>query len=655
MAMIGLEIKSRQPLAGGRAFGAVGSYEQIDGAAQFAVDPGHPYNEGITDLPLAPRDGGGLVRFSADVRILAPTDPQRGYHRLLFGVPNRGNRLALWMLNRAERAAVPSAPPDPGDGFLMHRGYTLAWCGWQHDVPAVEGLMRIHVPEAQIGGAAVSGKLMVNFQPNAASPVQLLSDRGHRPYPASDPYDRDAVMLVRDADAAPPQLIPRDKWSFARISDGKVVADANHVYLASGFVPGKLYQVIYTTTGAPVIGLGLLAARDTVAFLRYATAPQGNPCAGSAQYAYGFGASQSGRFLRQFLYLGLNEDERERPVFDGLLVHIAGGKRGCDFNQRFGQPSSTLRPGLSDLFPFSDTPQTDPVTQRTAGLLDRLATHKRHPKIFFTNSSAEYWRGDASLSHTDVEGTQDLSPSASVRIYHFAGTQHASGTFPLSDTNPLDGSRGQQSFNCVDYRPLLRSALVKLDRWVSAQETPPPSRYPRLADGTAVGAEQTASVFTAIPGLGFPAHLPGATRVDFGPGTESGIATTLPPVIGKPYPHFVPAIDGDGNELSGIRLPDLTVPLGTHLGWNLRHPDNGAPDQLMPLMGATVRFPATAEERQAKGDPRRSIAERYGTRAEYLEQVRRAAQRLVEEGFLLAGDVDLVVDEAAQRFELFAG
>jgi hypothetical protein len=192
---------------------------------------------------------------------------------------------------------------------------------------------------------------------------------------------------------------------------------------------------------------------------------------------------------------------------------------------------------------------------------------------------------------------------------------------------------------------------VRMDRWVTGEEDPPPSRYPRLADGTAVAPEQTKDVFAAIPGVGVPAHPPQVIRLDFGPDAARGVATTLPPVEGKPYPHFVPAVDRDGNEVSGIRLPDLTVPLATYTGWNLRHAQMGAPDKLMSLMGATIPFPATSEERAAKGDPRRSIEERYPSRARYLEQVRQEAQRLVDEGYLLAEDLELVVGQASRRYE----
>jgi hypothetical protein len=654
MAVVGLEVKTRQTLAGGREFGDAGRYAQLDGSAHFAVDPAHPLNRVVTDIGLATRGGDGLVHFSADIRILTPEDPGRGNHRLLFDVPNRGNRLALWMFNRVARPINPSAPTDAGDGFLMRHGYTVAWCGWQHDVPATDGLMRIKVPEAQREGGPVSGRLLVSFQPSAPSQVQLLSDRAHRPYPSNDLDDPQATLLVRDGDDDPPRAVPRQEWSFARLESGRVVRDPGHVYLKAGFEPGRIYHVIYATTGAPVIGLGLLAARDTVAFLRHGGARDGNPCAGDIRHAYAFGASQSGRYLRQFLYLGLNEDEAERMVFDGMLVHIAGGKRGGDFNQRFGQPSASLHPSMSNAFPFNETASTDPLTGRSDGLLERLAARRRVPKIFFTNSSAEYWRGDASLSHTDAMGRRDVAPSASSRFYHFAGTQHASATWPLSDTNPVDGARGQQAFNSVDYAPLLRAALVRMDRWVSGEEDPPPSRYPRLADGTAVPPEEARGAFAAIPGVGFPAHPPQVIRLDFGPDAAAGVATILPPIEGAAYPHLVPAVDSDGNEVSGIRLPDLTVPLATYAGWNLRHPQMGAPDRLMSLMGATIPFPATRAERAAKGDPRRSIEERYPDMAGYLEQVRREAQRLIDAGYLLAEDLELVVDHASRRYQLLA-
>ena len=647
MAVTALVIKTRRPFAQGIAFGEVGPYEQLDGTVHFTVDPNHPRNAGITDLKLAPRDAQGLVHCSADVRLLQPVRLHRGNQRLLLDIVNRGNPTVLTNFNSAVGRT------DPGNGFLMQQGYTVVWVGWQDDVPETPGLIRIQVPEAvDASGKPLAGKIAVTFQPETRMQVQLLSDRLHRPHPAKDLNDRDATLTLQDHEDAPPQTIPRDQWSFARLEGDRVVPDATSIYCAAGFLPGQVYQVVYTTVGAPVIGLGLLAVRDLASFLKHGAAAEGNPCAGQIRYAYSFGRSQSGRFLRHFLYLGLNEDERDRIVFDGLIPVVAGGGRG-EFNQRFGQPSNSNKYSVKNLFPFHDTVQTDPETGRTDGLLARLQARGQRPKVFFINTSAEYWGGHAALIHTDLDGKRDLAPSEAVRIYHLAGTQHTPGNLQLTDTGVADDSRGQQRPNAVDYRPLLRAALVNLDRWVTMGQTPPPSLHPRLDDGTAVLPAQTAATFQALPGVQFPAHLRSIARLDFGAEVEEGVTTVLPPKVGKPYPNLVAAVEADGNELAGIRLPDLSVPLATYTGWNLRHPDIGGPGQTLSLLGSTVPFPGTKTERQASGDPRQSIEERYVSKEDYLGRVKQAAEVLVQQGYLLAEDLPTITEHASQRYDVF--
>lgn len=647
MAVTALEIKTCNPFARGTAFGHVGPYQQLDGIVHFAVAPDHPSNAGIADLKLAPRDAHGLVHCSADFRILQPVTPQHGNQRLLLDIVNRGNPTVLTNFNSA------GGRLEPGNGFLLRQGYTVVWCGWQDDVPATPGLIRIHVPEAvDAGGQPITGKIAVTFQPDAHVQVQLLADRMHRPHPAKDLHDGEAVLTVQEHEDAPPHTIPRQQWSFARLEGDRVVPDATHVYMASGFLPGKVYRVVYTTAGAPVIGLGLLAMRDMVSFLRYSSAQEGNPCAGHIRYAYSFGRSQSGRFLRHFLYVGLNQDERDRIVFDGLIPLVAGGGRG-EFNQRFGQPSNSNKYSLKNLFPFHDTTQTDPDTGRTDGLLARLAARGKLPKVFFINTSAEYWGGHAALIHTDLDGKRDLAPSDSVRIYHFAGTQHGPGNLQLTDTGAADDSRGQQRPNSVDYRPLLRAALVNLDRWVTEGQAPPPSLHARIDEGTAVPPERTAATFQALPGVQFPAHLRSIARLDFGSGTDEGMTTLLPPKVGKPYPNLVAAVDEDGNEVAGIRLPDISVPLATYTGWNLRHPAIGGPGQTLSLIGSTIPFPTTRAAREASGDPRPSIEERYPSKEDYLRRVKQAAEALVAQGYLLAEDLPTVAEQASQRYDLY--
>ncbi len=658
MSVSQLRITSRTPFADGGDFGDAGPYERLDGTVEYAVDPAHPANVAIADLAMAPRDWRGLVTCSADVSILRPEDAERGNRRVLLDVLNRGKRRALKYFNAAGEDADPAVHLDPGNGFLMRHGYTVAWCGWQYDVPDTPGLLRLRVPDAVTGeGGPVSGRIMVSFLPNTPATVQPLAHAGHRPYPALDVDEPDALLLERDYEDAEPRTVPRDRWSFARLVSGESVPDPSHVHFPEGFKPGKTYQFVYTTVGAPVVGLGLLATRDLVSFLKHGTSGEGNPCAGALDYAYGFGASQSGRFLRQLLYLGLNRDEGEMTVFDGVNPHIAGGRRG-EFNQRFGQPSNTEKRSAGCMFPFTDRVQTDPDTGATDGLLSRLAESGGMPKVLLTNSSSEYWRGDGSLVHTDVLGSRDASTLDTVRIYHFAGTQHASGIYPPTDVTPGDGFRAQQRFNCIDYTPLLRAALVNLDRWVTSGTEPPDSCHASLGAGTAVGREETSARFTGIPGVEFPAHLPHLSRLDFGPGVEKGVLSTVPALVGAAYPGLVSVVDEDGNEVAGVRLPDVAVPLATNVGWNLRHPDVGGSDQIMDILGlfgSTIPFPATEADRKSSGDPRRSIEERYGSKGEYLDRVRGAAGELVARRFLLEEDVEEVVRQAGDRYELFMG
>lgn len=655
MAVTQLEITSRQPFAADQSFGNVGPYEQLDGIAHFAVDPENPANAAVTDLNLAPRNSAGLVEFTADFRILQPLHPEHSRRRLFFDILNRGRGPCLRNFNNA-----PDLPPDEplqaGNGFLMRHGFTIAWCGWQHDAPDVPGVLRLHAPAAQNpDGSPISGQLMVTFVPNAPIQEQFLSDRNHRPYPANHLEDWNSVMTVQDSEDATEQVIPRQEWAFARLHDGRAVPDPHYVYRAAGFQPGKVYQVIYTTTGAPVVGAGLLATRDLASFLRYADPAAGNPCAGQVERAYSFGSSQSGRFLRDLVYYGLNWDEAQRPVFDGLIPHVAGAKHG-EFNQRFAQPSSQASRSPNNLFPFSDCEQTDPETGRTDGILSRATDQGPLPHILYTYTSSEYWGGGGAMVHIDLAGQRDLPIPDSVRIYHFGGAQHPLGTDYLRDTDPANGSRGQQPFNCLDYRPLLRAALLNLDNWITHNQNPPPSAYPRLENGTAVPPETTAAAFRAIPGVNFPEPLRRFHRLDFGP--QPGVASQVPPLVGKSYPLLVPAVDPDGNELAGIRLPLVTVPLATHTGWNLRHSEIGGEGQILSsggatggtLAGSTIPFPPTPSERAAAGDPRLSISERYPSLADYLSRIRAAAQELITQGYILPEDLEFLESQAAAHY-----
>ena len=659
MAVTRMTIESEESLAGGQIFGDTGPYEMLSGILEFAVDPDHPDNALITDIGLAPRDDSGSVTFRSNFRILRPVDLTRGNRRLLLDVPNRGRGPILRNFNDAPDVAA-DAPPQPGNGFLMRQGYTIIWCGWQHDAPDAPGVLRLDAPEAVTAQGRISGRLMVTFQNNAPSQVQYLADRIHMAYPTNDLKDPNAFLTVQDYEDGPEAIVPRSEWSFSKLEDGRPMPDASHVHMAAGFVPGKVYQLVYSTTGAPIGGLGLLATRDFASFLRYSHVEDGNPCPGAFDYSYAFGSSQSGRFLRVLLHLGLNRDEQGRTVFDGLIPHVAGAKHG-EFNNRFAQPSSQASRSPNNQFPFTDMPQTDPETGLTDGILVRLAERGTFPKVLYTYTSSEYWGGGGCLTHINLEGKQDLEVPPSVRVYQFGRVQHPLPSPELRYFDPGNGSHGNHYFNNIDYRPLLRAALVALDKWVTTGEPAPPSKHPRLDDGTAVAPGQTASTFADIPGVTFPRAFRQFTRLDFGP--QPGVATNHPPKIGGRYPNLVPAVDQDGNETCGVIMPQAAVPLATYTAWNTRHEDIGGEGHILSsggatggtLVGSTIPFAATKAERDAMGDPRFSIEERYASKEAYLQQVLVEAEKMVAEGYLLAEDLPTVSQQASVHYDQIAG
>lgn len=666
MPVMDVKIRRRAPLADGAQFGTAGSYTRTDGVLTFAVDPGNPANVSIVDLQYAPVDAAGRVRFDADFTLVAPADAGRGNGRLIVEVVNRGRRRTVPFFNRGPTPPIDSDATPVGDGFLMRHGYSVLSVGWQWDVYRSDALLGLDAPEIRIDGQPVTGQCCVEIRPNAPETTRLLANRAHRPYPVANLDDPDALLTVRDWEDGPDTVIPRSEWQFARDTAKGVTASAEHIYLAAGFQPGRIYNCIYTAARPVVVGCGMLAIREAASWLRgplygketgrhESGNESGNGAiAGGFEKIYGHGVSQSGRLLRTMLYYGLNVDEDGRPVFDGMLPHVAGARRG-EFNHRFAQPSAQSAPGFGQQFPFADNESTDTLTEQTDGLLRRLRQPNAVPKIIYTDSAAEYWRGDASLSHIDAAGAGDLEPAPESRRYLFAGTQHLPGAPDLMTGAGPDGSIGRHPYNAVDYIPLLRAALVNLDRWASEGIEPPPSCHPRLDDGTAVAAAAYLAGLPAMPGVATPepSRLWRIREVDLGADADRGIGA-YPVQEGREYAALVPAADADGNDAAGIRLPDLTVPVGTHTGWNLRHPDIGAPEQLMSMQGSTHWFAPTAERRQSAGDPRPSLEERYAGRADYAERVRTEAQRLADAGYLLNEDVDTVVQSCLERYDCAA-
>jgi Alpha/beta hydrolase domain len=650
--VVRVDVQSRGDVADGQAFGTVGAYEKIAGKIFFAVDPALPANRIVADLDKAPRNAAGKVEFSADFFLLKPKQMARGNGAVLYEVSNRGGKGMLGFFDHAAGSADPTTAAQIGDGFLLRQGFTLLWVGWQFDVPQRPGLVRVYAPTATENGRPIRGLVRSDFVVTEKEADHSLADRAHIAYAVLDPASPDNVMTVRDSVEGPRRVVPRDQWSFARVESGKTVADPTRVYMSAKFEPGKIYEVVYTSENPAVVGVGPAAIRDVVSLLKYrqsgdALAPLAIP-AGSITRALAFGVSQSGRFLRTYLYYGFNRDEGNRRVFDGVIAHVAGAGRGS-FNHRFAQPSRDGHPYLNffyptDVFPFADAPQRDPETGVTDGLLSHAGSPELLPKIFYTNSEYEYWGRAASLMHTTVDGTADVPLMDNVRIYLLAGGQHGPAGFPPTQTI------GQQRNNPLDYRWAMKALLLAMDRWTAAGTLPPPSRYPRIADGTLVAPDKLR--FPKVPDVKTTTAVHRAYRADYGPrfATE-GVVTQEPPKIGSAFPILVPQGDADGNGIAGIRMPELAVPLATYTGWNLFNDRSGPSDALSSMQGSYMPLPRSAADRARSSDPRSAIDERYRDKDQYIGLVTKAALELVDQGYLLTEDLAVVVKNAGRHWD----
>jgi hypothetical protein len=639
--VVRVTIERREPVLDGRPFGLAGPYERLVGTVEFALDPALRQNQPVVDLPLAPRNERGEVVFTADLHVLKPADMRRGNGRVYYEVPNRGGKGILRRLQYADASLDPREPRELGDGWLMEQGFALAWMGWQWDVPDAPGLLRLHAPIATVAGRPVAGLVRAVILPDERKDRAPLGDRGHVTYPAVDPSGPDSRLYVRDHRLEPPRLLPRKGWRFA---------DPTTVSLDGGFEPGRIYEVVYRSRDPRVAGCGLAATRDLVSFFKSGPG-EANPLAG-VTVALAHGISQSGRFLRHFLHEGFNEDEQGRRVFDGVFVEVAGAGRGS-FNHRFAQPSRDTHqhwnvhyPG--DDFPFADALDTDPVTGRASGLLDRAVASGTVPKVLHAVTAYEYWNRAAALMHTDPSGTRDLALPGTSRAYLVASAQHGPGSLPPTEGGAA-GSDALRATNPNDFRPAIRALVRALDRWVAEGVEPPPSRIPLLAEGTLAAPE--AAGWPAVPGVRFPTVRNEPVRAERGPEWARGVITLEPPRLGPVFPALVPAVDADGNDRAGIRLPEVAVPLASQTGWNWRHPRAGAPDALAPYVGSYLPFAWTRAEREASGDARLSVEERYRGREDYLGRVALAAVALVRERLLLAEDAPRVIERAAAHWD----
>jgi len=643
--VVRVEVTSRSDVLNGQAFGRAGAYERIVGRVYFSVPVANPHNRRIVDLDKAVNLKDGEVEFSSDFIAVRPKDPSKGNGSLLLEVPNRGRARIIGLVDGGSW----DLSKDAGDAWLLRNGYTIVSVGWQWDA-AGENALRFYAPIAKENGNTITGLLRGDLVPwKVMDEIPLghliTGDIGGTEYPVAAPDDPRNVLTVRASRNAARSVIRRSEWQFAHSVDGKLTASDRHIHLNGGFQPGKIYEYVYVVADPVIAGLGFAAVRDFASYAKH-----GSDAIAPAARVYGEGISQNGRFLRDFLYQGFNADEEGRIALDGVLAHVAGAGRGS-FNYRFAQPSRDAQPTSSvffptDVFPFTDQPETDPVTKEKGALLERAAAEKVLPKIFFSNTSYEYWGRAAALIHVTADGKQDAAISPEVRIYHFTGLQHFSGSFP--PTKGKGDLFGQQPQSPLPIKYFWRAMITHMDAWVRSNTAPPESNYPKIADGTLVPLGDYA--FPPILGVNKPREANDAWRLDFGPNWRDGILTLQPPKVSESFPVLVPQVDADGNERDGVRLPEITVPLATYASWNLRDPSIGAPDQRVAFEASYIPFPKTAADRQRQGDPRKSIAERYTGREDYLNRYSRALDELVKQQWILVEDRAALLHRAEEEW-----
>jgi hypothetical protein len=580
-----LQSVERVELAERRPLREDSGLELVTGSLWFAFDPLAAENAAIVDLELAPRDADGRVRCRADLVMIQPIDPSARVGTTLLEVSNRGGRAAVNYF---------------GEDFLVARGLTVAWVGWQADVPREAGRLRLDAPVARAaGGAPITGLVRCDWTVDEATATLTLGHRGHLPYAIVDAEAPLHRLTLREGRLAPRRELPRAEWSFS--SDGLAITRDG------GFAPGGIYELVYRAQDPLVIGLGLAAVRDAMEWMK--SDPE---CPFPAARGVALGISQTGRFLRHFLWQGFNRASDGSAAFDGMLIHTAGAGRGS-FNHRFAQPSRDAHRYSAffyptDLFPFSGRTQRDPETGARDGVYARARASGTMPKVFLTNTGYEYWGRAAALTHVSCDGAADLEPLAEERWYHLRGAQHYPGAWPWrGGDNPLD------------LRGVERALLATLLDWVERGVEPPPSRVPRMDDGTLVPLEEYAWPEALGPR---PRAAHEAYRCDYGPRWAEGIADLEPPALGKSFPVLVPQVDGSGNEIAGAPNLETSVPLGVWVPWSLR-----ADGELSDFTGRLLPFSPA------------QLAARYpGGRADFLARAAAAVEELVQARFLLPGD-----------------
>jgi hypothetical protein len=654
-------VESRQPFAEGTAWGTTGAYERLVGTAYLEVDPTDPLNAVIVDLTNAPKNARGRVEFRTPFFILKPLDPSRGNHKIYYTANNRGNDA---LLNAKTKADVGT------NDFALRMGYTIVDAGWEGDlVPAPTRLAALLPIATQQDGSPIVELMRVEYSDRNISrdgifSLNLEGSAAFRSYETADVNPAHSTLTVRNAVVGPKTRIASDRWAFGKCSTGRasLTPSAFDICYFDGFREDKLYELIYPAKNPIVMGLGHAATRDVASFLRYEIRDEAgnqNPLAvnGSpdVKRIYATGASQTGGYLRDFMYLGFNEDESHRKVFDGIIPTIAGTDR-VFINVRFADPNVFSSQDVTHDFlqssfpPFTYAVTTDPVTGIRDGILKRPATD---PSVFQIDSATEFWQLRGSLNVVDAAGRPVPTPN-NVRLYFNSSMAHGFTTSGLLTPPPGHSARCENP-TPTSVGEATRALLAAMDAWTDRGVAPPASNYPRAENGTLVPLADARRAFPAIPGVAAPTVVNELELLDFGPafGRLGGILGLQPPLVSHSYLILVPKPDADGLDIAGIRSMQIRVPLGTSTGWNVRTAGHRSPD-LCGLTGSFIPFARTAAARRTSGDSRPSIEERYVGRDGLVRAVERAAKALVNERFLLPEDADRFV-EAVKSADILAG
>ena len=659
--VVRLVVERTTPYVGGKAIGTHGPFERLVGTVYMAVDPKDPVNAVIVNLDKAPRNAQGMVEFSAPFVIIKPVDVTRGNRKILYGINNRGNNIEISFHaypSPGLRALLGSSI-ETDDEIFFRLGYTFVDAGWAGDITTTETRLGANLPLAsEPDGGAVVSRIRIEYSASGYT-LPLKGNGQFRSYETADPDPANSSLTVRDGVRGRRVPIAPDRWAFGRCPDGRLSLEATttDICLFDGFDPDRIYELMYPAQGAWVMGLGYAVTRDLTSFLRYAAVDDAgnlNPLAESettlgVRRAYGFGISSTGMYLRDFLYLGFNEDESARQVFDAVRIMIPGTHR-LMANIEFSDPNVYSRQDQHADFTSSSTPPltyaitSDPISGLRDGILKRPQTD---PLVFHVDTANEFWQMKASLNVHDGRGAPVPIPD-NVRLYYIANHSHvgASGVAARpTDTGtcayPVNGNRS--------YATLLRALIVALDEWADGGVEPPRTVYPDVRNGTLVRVAEAGAVFPAIPGVTFPTVVNELDLLDFGPafGSTGGYVTELPPLRRGRYQVLVPKTEADGIDEVGIRTVDVAVPVGTNTGWNLRAPGPRGMD-LCGLSGAFFPFAETRADRMASGDPRRSLQERYGDHAGFVAAVERATAGLLDQRFLLAEDAEVIIGLAEE-------